>query len=290
MAETTDNNLRFELPDPTLDDNTWGTILNALFDELERAITAVHSQDFTSSDVTLGAAGGANEEARKAILVATGSLAGNVNFVVPNEPKIYIVTNNTSESFTLGIKTSGGSALEIPQGETLLVYCDGSDAFTQLNAVVSGTVTEATNALTLISVAGADFAQKAVKNQWTKPQVIDANQVALDTAGDPNFYVPDADSDTNILVKQSEMMISTNDVKIKNPTGTPLDGQIIVVTVEQRSADPKSIQWGTKYKWPDDTAIDLTQTVDKIDAFSFMYNANVAFWLNFGTALNIPRA
>lgn len=290
MATTTDDNLRFELPDPTLDDNTWGAILNTLFNELERAITAIHSQAFTASDVTLGAAGGANEEARKAILVATGALAANVNFIVPNEPKIYIVTNNTTESFTLGIKTSAGSALEIPQGETLLVYCDGSAAFTQLNASVSGTVSEATNALTLISVAGADFAQKAVKNQWTKPQVIDANQVTLDVSGDPNYYVPDADSDTNILVKQSEMQRDSNVLKIKNPTGTPLDGQVLVVTVEQRSSTPKSIEWGTKYKWPDDTAIDLTQTVDKIDAFSFMYNANVAFWLNFGTALNIPRA
>lgn len=290
MATTPDNNLRLDVPDVTLDDNTWGTILNTLIGEFERSITAIHSQAFNSSDVTLGAAGGAGEEARKAILVATGALSGNVNFVIPNEPKIYIVWNNTTEDFTVGIKTSGGTRLDIPQDTAIIVWCDGSDAMKQINALTSGTVSNATDSTQLTGVAGALFAQKAVKNQWTKPQILLANQVTLDISGDPNFYVPDADVDTNILVTQAQMMRDTNDVKIKNPTGTPVDGQILVVTVEQRSSALASISWGTAFKWPDNTVIDLTQTVDKIDAFSFMYNANVALWLNFGTALNIPRS
>jgi len=291
MAATPDNNLRFDVPDVTLDDNTWGTILNTLIGEMERAITAIHSQAFTSSDVTIGAAGGADEAARKAVLVATGTLAGNVNFVVPNEPKIYIVRNNTTAGgFTVGIKTSGGTRLDIPDGDTLLVFCDGSDGFFQINALVSGTVALATDSNKLTNVAGANFAQKAVKNQWTKPQIIDATRATLDISGDPNFYEPNVDNDTNILVTQAEMMRDTDDVQIKNPIGTPIDGQIMVVTVEQRSSGLASITWGSKFKWPDDTAIDLTQTVDKIDAFSFQYNSNVALWLNFGTALNIPRS
>ncbi|KKN55459.1 hypothetical protein LCGC14_0582290 [marine sediment metagenome] len=290
MAATPDNNLRLDVPDVTLDDNTWGTILNTLIGEFERSITAIHSQAFTSSDVTLGAAGGANEEARKAILVATGALAGNVNFIIPNEPKIYIVWNNTTEDFTVGIKTSAGTRLDIPQDTAIIVWCDGAAGIKQINALTSGVVSNATDSTQLIGVAGANFAQKAVKNQWTKPQVLLADQVTLDISGDPNFYVPDADSDTNILVTQAEMMRDTDDVQIKNPTGTPVDGQILVVTVEQRSSALASITWGSEFKWPDNTAIDLTQTVDKIDAFSFMYNANVALWLNFGTALNIPRS
>ncbi len=289
MATTPDNNLRFDVPDVTLDDNTWGTILNTLIGELERSITAIHSQAFVSSDVTIGALGGANEEARKAILVATGTLAGNVNFIIPNEPKIYIVDNTTDGAFTVGIKTSGGTRLDIPQDTAIIVWCDGSDVIKQINALTSGIVANATDSTKLIGVAGADFAQKGVKNQWTKPQIIDATQVVL-TLANPKTYTPNADNDTNILVKQSEMMRDANPLKFLNPTGTPKDGQIMVFTVEQRSASPVAVTWDTKFKWPDNTAIDLTQTIDKIDAFSFMYNANVAFWLNFGTALNIPRS
>ena len=290
MGTTTDNNLRFDVPDDTLDDNTWGALLNIVIDEMERAITSVHSQEFTNVDVTIGAAGGVDEAARKAVLIANGILVANVNFIVPNKEKIYIVDNRTTESFTVGIKTVAGSRLDIPQGDTLIVWCDGANVFKQITALVSGPVAKATDADTLITIPGADFAQKAVKNQWTKPQIIDAVQVTLDISGDPNEYITDADSDTNILVTQAEMMRDTDDLKFINPTGTPQDGQILVFTVEQRSATPSSVQWDTKFKWPDDTPIDLTQTVDKIDAFSFMYNANVAFWLNFGTALNIPRS
>jgi len=292
MATTPDNNLRLDVPDVTLDDNTWGTILNTMFGEFERALTAIHSQAFTSSDVTIGAAGGADEAARKAVLVAAGTLAGNVNFIVPNEPKTYIVRNNTTAGgFTVGIKTSGGARLDIPDGDTLLVFCDGSDGFFQINAQVSGTVAQATNADKLINVAGADFAQKAVKNQWTKPQIIDATRAIL-TLNDPTrkTYTPNADNDTNILVTQAEMNRDAQDLEFKNPTGTPIDAQIMVFTVEQKDAGPVKVVWGSKFKWPDNTAIELTQTIDKIDAFSFMYNSNVAFWLNFGTALNIPRS
>ena len=293
MAATPDNNLRFDVPDVGSDENTWGTILNTLIGEMERSITAIHSQAFVSSDVTIGAAGGADEAARKAVLVATGILAGNVNFVVPNEPKIYIVQNNTTAGgFTLGIKTSGGTRLDIPDGETKLVFCDGADAFVQINAEVSGTVATATNALQLGAVVAANYGQFAVKNQWTKPQVLLQDQVTLTLNGSGNnkTYTPNQDVDTNILVTQAEMQRDVEDLEILTPTGTPVDGQIMVFTVEQRSNGPIKIIWDAKFKFPDDTAIELTQTVDKIDAFSFMYNSNVAFWLNFGTALNIPRS
>ena len=290
MATTPDNNLRFDVPDVGSDDNTWGTVLNTLIGELERSITAIHSQAFTSSDVTIGAAGGTDEAARKAVLVATGILAGNVNFIVPNEPKIYIVRNNTTAGgFTVGIKTAAGTRLDIPDGEIKLVYCDGADAFFQINAAVSGTVALATNALQLGAIVAANYAQKAVKNQWTKPQILLATRATL-TLGNPKTFTPDVDSETNILVTQAEMDRDGNDLSIVNPTGTPIDGQIMVVTVEQGVSAVKSIIWGSKFKWPDNTPIDLTQTINKIDAFSFMYNSNVSFWLNFGTALNIPRS
>ena len=135
MAATPDNNLRFDLPDVTADDNTWGTILNVLFGEMERSITDNVNIPLTSSDHTLTVTGAAGEEARKAVLNATGVLVAGVDIIAPNEPKIYIVRNATTGAFTLGIKTAVGSAVNIPQGETLLVWCDGSNNFRGINAV-----------------------------------------------------------------------------------------------------------------------------------------------------------
>jgi len=289
MATTPDNNLRLDVPDVASDDGTWGTVLNTLIGEFERSLTAIHSQVFAASNVTLLADGSADEEARKAILVGTGALAGNVNFVVPNEPKIYLVVNNTTEAFTLGIKTAAGTRLDIPQGESLLVWCDGADAIATINATVSGTVAQATNADKLTNVVGANFAQKAVLNQWTKPQIVDATQVASLTTGDtPDSYTPDANANTTVIIQQGAL--AADGLEIKNPTNAPLDGQVMVVIIEQHATVPVSVTWGTDFIFPDDTAVDLTQTVNKVDVFSFMYSSNLSRWINFGTALNLPRS
>ncbi len=292
MASTPDNNLRLDLPDEGLDDGTWGGILNTLIGEFERSISAVHTQAFTASDVTLLADGSADEAARKAILVATGALAASVNFVVPNEPKIYLVVNSTTNAFTVGIKTAAGTRLVIPQGETFMVWCDGSDAFGTINSAISGTVAEATNALQLGNVDAVDYAQKGVLNQWTRPQIVDAHQAVstgiIDQIPTPDELEPDADLHTTIIVAQGQL--TPDDIKILNPINTPLDGQVMIFIIEQRTVDPVSVVWDTAFIFPNDTAVDLTQTINTVDAFSFIYNANLSRWMNFGTALNLPRS
>lgn len=294
MGVTAQGNLRLDVPDVTLDDNTWGTILNTLISEFELAITGIHSVTLSSSDHTLDVTGGTGDRARRAIILCTssGDLAGNVNIIAPTEPKIYIISNKTTDgTFTVGIKTTSGARINVPKDEVLIVFCDGTDFF-QINATVSGTVANATDSTQLISIAGANFGQFAVKNQWTKPQILLQDQVTLtlNGVGNNKTYAPNQDVDTNILVTQAEMQRDVEDLEIQTPTGTPVDGQIMVFTIEQRSNGPINIVWNSKFKWPDNTSIQLTQTIDKIDAFSFMYNSNVAFWLNFGTTLNIPRA
>ncbi len=89
-------------------------------------------------------------------------------------------------------------------------------------------------------------------------------------------------------LKQSE--VTADDISILNPTNDPLDGQVMIFIIEQHAVTPVSVAWGSAFIFPDDTAVDLTQTIDKVDCFSFMYNANLARWMNFGTSLNLPRA
>lgn len=90
------------------------------------------------ADVTLSAT-----EADNGIIVLTGAITANINVIVPNVARRWVVFNNTTGSFTLGVKTSSGSALTIAQGTGINVFGDGannirgttsSGAFTQTQA------------------------------------------------------------------------------------------------------------------------------------------------------------
>lgn len=288
MATTTDNNLRFELPDVGADSNTWGTILNALFTELERSITAIHSFTITGGTLDLTADGATDEPSRKAVLKASGTLSSNATVRVPNEPKLYVISNLTSGAFSLTLNTVvPGSGLVIPQGETHLVYIDpslsgGNGGVVQLSALPSGTIAQATNALQLGGVVAASYAQLALKQSWTRPQTLTPENVTL-TAG---AYTPNADTQSHIRVQQSQV---TGNVTINNPSGTPVDGQILTVEIEQHGVTVRSVIWGGNYIFEGGSDLDLTQTVDRIDKFTFQYSGSVARWLLVGAIQNIPR-
>lgn len=58
----------------------------------------------------------------------TTPLTSNVVVVVPATVQQYWVNNTTTGSFTLGLQASGGSTTTlVPQGETAILYCDGTD-------------------------------------------------------------------------------------------------------------------------------------------------------------------
>ena len=286
MASTPENNLRLDLPDVGSDDNTWGTLLNTLLGYVELSITGVESIVVTGGTYVLDVTGTASDEARKAIINLTGTLTSNQIIEAPNEPKTYIIRNATSGAFTVSIKTpsgAGGQILAIPQGEIYLAWCDGSNAFYTINGQVSGTVSEANNALNLGGVAAATYARLDTKQTWVRPQTATPNNVTL-SAG---TYTPSIDTSSQIRVQQSEVV---TDVTINNPTGTPIDGQIFIVEIEQHDVTVRSVIWGSKYVFEDGTNLNLTQTVDRVDKFSFQYSAGLDRWLIVGAAQNIPRA
>ena len=291
MAATLDNNLRLELPDEGLDENTWGGILNAMVTEIERAITAIHSFSITGGTLDLVSTGVADEQARNAILKATGTLTANATVRVPNEPKIYIISNLTSGAFTLTLNTVvPGTGLEIAQGETKVVYIDpslsgGNGGVVEMNALTSGTIALATNALQLGGVVAASYALLAAKQDWTFPQTLTPTNETLSGGA----YTPNWDTDSHVRIQQASV---TTAVTINNPTGTgsPSDGQILTVEIEQHDVTVRSVTWGSNYIFEDGTDLDLTQTVDRIDKFTFQYSSSVARWLLVGAIQNIPRA
>lgn len=106
--------------------NTWGTTVNASLTQLiEDSIAGSVSQSVTSSDWTLTTtAGGVSNQARLAVLIATGAPGTTRYIYAPQLSKMYVVFNNctdqssvyirggTSSSYTTGVEIEAlGSAL-----------------------------------------------------------------------------------------------------------------------------------------------------------------------------------
>lgn len=76
-----------------------------------------------ASDYTL-----TSDEYQCRTLAFTGVLTGARNIIVPAEAgRWWIVKNDTTGSFSLTVKTSGGAGVVVPQGSTVLLRTDGTD-------------------------------------------------------------------------------------------------------------------------------------------------------------------
>ena len=147
--------LRIELIASGAQSGTWGvTTNNNLGDLIEQAIAGVTTVDVTGADVTLTALNGITDQARSAVLNVTGSNVVTRNIIIPNNPKVYIVTNNTSQ--IVGIKTASGAAFSCAAGTQTTLYCDGSDVVKgPVNIAYSGALTGGTASFTSVTYSGA---------------------------------------------------------------------------------------------------------------------------------------
>jgi hypothetical protein len=144
MVATYSANLRL-IEQGTGDDvGTWGTVLNTGMIELaDFAISGMTTINSTGGTVTLTANNGTADQARSAILNVTGALVGDINIIAPAVTKCYVIANNTTGAHNVTINTTvPGVALNIPQGQVLFVYGDGT-SFHDLTVVASlaGTAT-----------------------------------------------------------------------------------------------------------------------------------------------------
>ena len=113
--------------------NTWGSAVNSSLTQLvEDAIAGSVSQSVTSADWTLTTtAGGVSNQARLAILIATGAPGTTRYIYAPQLSKMYVVVNNctdqssvyirggTSASFTTGVEIEAGSSALVAWDSTI---------------------------------------------------------------------------------------------------------------------------------------------------------------------------
>lgn len=141
MPSTFTSSLRQEIQATGENETTWGDKANANFAiAIEDAIAGVSTLQMSNADYQLSVAFGAADEARKAILIATGNVPQPRNIIVPNATKSYIVRNITSGGQPITIKTASGSGVAIVNGEVGIVFCDGANVISAAAVTADGSL------------------------------------------------------------------------------------------------------------------------------------------------------
>ena len=135
---------------------TWGDVVNNnITSMIEEAIAGKASISTWVVGVhTLTTANGTTSESRCAILECSGSPGITSYVICPAATKLYIVKNSVSGGYTVTLKTASGSGITVPNGSTMLLYCDGTN-------VVAGVdyVSAAYSAYTSTNLSGGGAGQ-----------------------------------------------------------------------------------------------------------------------------------
>jgi len=130
MASSYSTSLKIELIGNGDQSGTWGTTTNNnLGTIVEQAITGVQTIAMSNADYTLSNYNGVSDEARNAVLVATGTNSAIRQIICPLVNKLYVIYNNTFGGYAITIGGVTGSVVTIPNGTTAQVYCDGTNFF-----------------------------------------------------------------------------------------------------------------------------------------------------------------
>ena len=113
--------------------NTWGSILNTLFDLVDDAVSGATTISLTTAtDITLTTNNGAADEARRMSLIMTGTPTVDINLIVPALVKFYVVDLQISGTKTVTIKTSSGTGVTLypfASKSVHMFYCNGTNVY-----------------------------------------------------------------------------------------------------------------------------------------------------------------
>lgn len=136
MPSTYTSSLRLVKQATGENSETWGAIFNQQFaDLIDTAIAGYTSIALADADKTLTAANGSSDEARAMSLNFTGALTADRAITIPTFAKLYFIKNSTTGDHSITIKTSGNPGVEVKNGASAALVCNGTlvlDAFTQI--------------------------------------------------------------------------------------------------------------------------------------------------------------
>lgn len=152
---TYSTNLKVQLIGTGEENGTWGDVTNNAFNNVfEQAIVGYGTVNFasdTSTTLTL-ANGNTSQTARNLYLNVTssGSLTATRDVIIPSITsgstpirKLYIVKNATTGSQSIRVIGASGTGITIPNGETVMVYSNGTnvvDVMTYFSSLTLGSL------------------------------------------------------------------------------------------------------------------------------------------------------
>lgn len=231
---TYSTSLKLELIGDGQQSGTWGQTTNKnLGTLLEQAITGVVTIVMVDANYTLSSLNGVSDEARNAIIVATGTNSAQRDIIAPLVEKIYTVKNSTTGGYAVRIIGASGSGVAIPNGYSMSVYCDGTN-FYQLDAggTVAGPVSSTANAVARFDgTTGSVLKDSSVT--ITDNGDLSINAVGARITGD--FSSSDLDLTDRVLIQTN---VVDGDTKLGLiPNGTGGNGTVF----QLRTYDPDAV-------------------------------------------------
>jgi hypothetical protein len=120
---------------------TWGDVVNdnitSMVEEAIAGAATINTWAGSPPAHTLTTANGTTDEARCAMLICSGAPGAAAEVICPAKTKLYVVSNNVTGGFAVTIKTAAGTGVSVPNGYSMLVYCDGTNVNNAVNYVLT---------------------------------------------------------------------------------------------------------------------------------------------------------
>jgi len=130
MASTYSTSLKIQLIGNGEQSGIWGSTTNTNWNLIEQAVAGVQTITMANANYTLTDLNGVSDEARNLVLVINGTTGGaGKQVIAPLVNKFYIISNQTSDGYSINIGGATGSVITIPNGITAQVYCNGTNFY-----------------------------------------------------------------------------------------------------------------------------------------------------------------
>ena len=279
MASTYTTRIRLEKQGDGENPNSWGAILNQnVIDLVDDAIAAYTTIVVSSADVTLTTADGTSDQARSAFLELSGTVSSNLNVLVPEQSKGFIVNDKTTRqnSATITVKTASGSGTTITSGEIRQLVCDKVSVFALTEsagvALLSASNTF-TNTNTFASAVGFAtsvsateiFASAAAFNSITASVgSMGKATFTKQVAGTPVTLTDAASIALNLTTGTNFIVSLGGNRTLENPSNAAV-GQTGQIYVIQDGTGSRTLAFGDAYNFPNNSTPVMSTSASSVD-------------------------
>jgi hypothetical protein len=257
------------------DENSWGDNTNTNWQLVESAIAGQTSVVATDVNITLTDTEYAADQARCRCVNITGTLSADIQLILPQRTKDYLIRDQTSGDFTITVITgaAGATGVTTEQGSCTAMYCDGTN-------VIYVAAQGSTNATSLGGVPAADYAQ--LVQQYSNPPTDTVTVQQFWAGGQAYAFVTLADAATVTLdaTKGNNFQVTISGNRTLDITN-PVDGQEVELWVIQDGAGSHTFTFPSNITFQGGAPV-LDQTAGHVNIFKIKYNASQSEWL--GTA------